>query len=66
MQNFLRSPEAVGRVVRSDYAEYLKRPPTERELADALAAVQNGATFGSVAWGVLGSDEFFAIVGRNL
>ncbi len=64
--NFLRSEEGIGRVVKSDYQAYLERQPTTQELGAALAAIQGGATFGSVAWGLLGSDEFYANAGKNL
>jgi hypothetical protein len=57
--NFLRSPESIDRVVRSDYVAYLKREPGAGELGGWRAHVQNGASFGSVAIAMLGSQEFY-------
>jgi hypothetical protein len=65
VQEFLRSPESIGRVVRSDYVAYLKRPATDAELNAALAQVQGGATFGSVAITLLGGDEMFTAAGAH-
>src|SRR5262249_18123539 len=64
--NFLRSPEGIDRVVRSDYVAYLKRAPEDAALASFRAQVQGGATFGSVAVSLLGSAEFFANAGNHL
>src|SRR5262249_39179836 len=64
--NFAHSPESIGRVARGDAIAYLERPPTDAELAAAVAAVQGGASFGSLSWGLLGSAEFFANAGKYL
>lgn len=64
--NFLRSPESVGRVESSDYVADLKRQPTAQEAATCQTELSNGATFGSVAWEVLGSQEFYDNAGKNL
>jgi hypothetical protein len=66
LQFFLRSPEGIGRVVRGDFIAYLKRVPTDQELAARLGQLQGGATIGSIAAGVLGSQEFFDSAGANL
>jgi hypothetical protein len=63
--NFLYSPEGVGRVVRRDYLAYLGREPRDGEVAFWRSQVDGGATLGSVAVGVLGSDEFYANAGGN-
>jgi hypothetical protein len=59
LENFLRSPESIGRVVSSDYAAYLKRQPGTDEVTFWVQRVQGGTTFGSVAIALLGSQEFF-------
>ena len=67
VQNFLRSPEGIQRVVNSDYIAYLKRVPSSSELTDPVAAIQSYTkTFGSVAVTILSSDEFYNNAGQNL
>jgi hypothetical protein len=56
---FIRSAEAINRTVDSFFRAYLKRAASPTELSTALASIVGGATFGSVAAGVLASDEFF-------
>lgn len=64
--NLLHSPEAIDRVVKSDYLAYLGREADDVGLADWRARLQAGATFGAVAVGLLGSQEFFDHAGQNL
>ena len=64
--NLLHSPEAIDRVVKSDYMAYLGREADDAGLAAWRARVQARATFGSVAVGLLGSQEFFDHAGQNL
>src|SRR5207248_5877142 len=66
LQNFLRSPEGIGRVVRGDYLAYLGRPAAAGESAFWQNQVQGGATFGSVAVALLGSAEFSANAGLTV
>ena len=49
VRSFVRTPESVQRVVRSDYLAYLKRPADASALAGFTGSVQAGAAFGSVA-----------------
>ena len=41
------------------YRAYLKRAASSSELSTALTNIQSGATFGSVAAGVLATQEFY-------
>jgi hypothetical protein len=66
VKNFLRSPEGLDRVSRSFVQTYLKRSATTPELTAFRTALQSGQTFGQVARGILGGDEFFTNAGNNL
>jgi hypothetical protein len=66
LAEFLASPEGTARVVQTDYGAYLKRQATPTEVAAAAAQLQTGATYGSVAFGLLGSAEFFSEAGANV
>jgi hypothetical protein len=57
---FLRSPEAVRRVVSGDYLSYLGRPADSAALTAAAQTIQSGARFGAVALTLLISQEFYA------
>ena len=56
---FIRSQEAIDKVVTSFYMAYVKRSPTSDELIAARNSVVRGSTFGSVAADVLASQAFF-------
>jgi hypothetical protein len=66
LASFLASPEGLDRVVQSDYGAYLKRQATPAELATAAAQIQAGATVGSIAFGLLGSAEFYSEASANV
>jgi hypothetical protein len=66
VNGFLRSPESIARVISADFISYLKHPADAATRNFFTASIQSGASFGSVAVAVLGSDEFFALAGANL
>ncbi len=66
VDGFLRSQESIRRVVGADFISYLKHPADAQSLSDFTTSILGGASFGSVAIALLGSEEFFAAAGANL
>ena len=65
-QSFIRSTEAVTRVVANDYAVYLKREASPSDVDFWLGQVQSGLSFGAVATACLGSQEFYNAAAANV
>jgi hypothetical protein len=59
---FVRSDESLRRILGGLYQTILRREPDEDGFADWLAALNNGVTQLDATAGMLGSEEYFAVM----
>lgn len=60
MQQIVATKDS-GQRIESLYRSFLSRPPTERERAAALKALDDGATMRDIAWALLNTREFIFV-----